>query len=511
MKRISLLLLASALTTSISFNAFSQNIKNVILLIGDGMGPQQVSLLETYARFSEQSIYQNQPTALKTLADNGVIGMSLTNPKEAIVVDSACSATMLAGGIMTASEVIGIDANGNYIETILEKAQRLGKATGLVSDTRLTHATPAAFAAHQAHRSLENSIAEDMINIAPDVMLAGGLRHFIPQSVNNNQQIHRSFSELTQHSFEIKSKRTDDKDLLLQAQQQGYQLAFNRHMLEQASGDKLLGLFANSAMMDGITYSQRKHDEQRQQPSLAEMTNKALDVLSKTDKGFFLMVEGGQIDWAGHSNDAGTMLHELIKFDETIKLVYEWAKQRTDTLVVVTADHETGGFGFSYSSHNVPSPEARSGKAFANRDYAPKKNFASLDILTKLYNQQKSYDNIFAEFKKLDQASQTASTLASLVNQYTQFPITSEQAERILARRPDTTNGDQLDRIYSQHYNVHLLGKAQSTEQNTVWGTGTHTHTPVPVFAWGPKELILPLSTLMHHATLGQYLQSQIK
>ncbi|MCV6020608.1 alkaline phosphatase, partial [Escherichia coli] len=106
-----------------------------------------------------------------------------------------------------------------------------------------------------------------------------------------------------------------------------------------AKGDKLLGLFAYSGMDDGIAYSNSKNDPKRTQPSLKEMTVKALDVLSKDKDGFFLMVEGGQIDWAGHSNDAGTMLHELIKFDEAVNSVYEGAKGRDDTLITVTAHH----------------------------------------------------------------------------------------------------------------------------------------------------------------------------
>ncbi len=143
-------------------------------MIGDGMGPQQVGLLETYAKHAPNSVYKGESTALYKLAQEGVIGSSLTNPEDAIVVDSACSATMLATGIPTASEVIGIDSQGNHVETILEKAKSKGKATGLVSDTRMTHATPAAFAAHQPHRSLENSIAADMLETGVDVMMSGG-------------------------------------------------------------------------------------------------------------------------------------------------------------------------------------------------------------------------------------------------------------------------------------------------------------------------------------------------
>ncbi len=142
------------------------------------------------------------------------------------------------------------------------------------------------------------------------------------------------------------------------------------------------------------------------------MTQKALNVLSKDEDGFFLMVEGGQIDWAGHSNDAGTMLHELLKFDEAIQTVYEWAKDREDTIVIVTADHETGSFGFSYSSSELPKPQKRPGEAFTDRDYAPNFNFGAFDILDGLYNQKQSYYGMISEYQKLDKAEQIFNRLA---------------------------------------------------------------------------------------------------
>ena len=146
MNKLSKALLTGTLLASLPMTSVAAEIKNVILMVGDGMGPQQVGLLEAYAKHAPNSIYKGRTTAIAQIAKEGVIGASLTNPSDAIVVDSACSATHLATGVYTGSEVIGVDADGNHVETILEKAKRLGKATGLVSDTRLPHATPAAFA-----------------------------------------------------------------------------------------------------------------------------------------------------------------------------------------------------------------------------------------------------------------------------------------------------------------------------------------------------------------------------
>ncbi|MEZ8100260.1 alkaline phosphatase [Vibrio bivalvicida] len=524
MKRFIKPILTATVASTLSFNVLSAEIKNVILMIGDGMGPQQVGLLETYANQAPNSIYEGKTTALFKLAQEGVIGSSLTHPEDAIVVDSACSATMLATGIYTSSEVIGIDSQGHHIETVLEKAKKAGKATGLISDTRLTHATPAAFAAHQPHRSLENDIASDMLETSVDVMLSGGLRHWIPKSTNDKGDTYKQLEQLTQGDVYLKSKRKDERNLLAEAQQQGYSLAFNRSMLDKANGSKLLGLFAYSGMDDGIAYSNKKADPKRSQPSLKEMTDKALSILSQNKQGFFLMVEGGQIDWAGHSNDAGTMLHEMLKFDEAVNSVYEWAQGRDDTLIIVTADHETGSFGFSYSSQDLPKPEKRSGEAFANRDYAPNFNFGSFDVLDGLYNQKQSYYGMISSFQKLDKAKQTPESLAQIVNQNSAFPITAEQAARVLASKPNPYRLAQhkylsteqvpaindFDAFFPYNDRGNLLAREQATGQNIVWGTGTHTHTPVNVFAWGPADKVLPVSKIMHHSELGEFIKSQV-
>ncbi|MCZ4294940.1 alkaline phosphatase [Vibrio sinaloensis] len=525
MKHLTKPILVAVATSALSFNALSAEIKNVILMIGDGMGPQQVGLLETYANQAPNSIYKGNTTALYKLAQEGVIGSSLTHPEDAIVVDSACSATMLATGIYTASEVIGVDSQGNHVETVLEQAKRVGKATGLVSDTRLTHATPAAFAAHQPHRSLENDIAVDMLETGVDVMLSGGLRHWIPKSTNDKGDTYKALESLTQGDVYLKSKRKDERNLVAEAKDDGYQLAFNRKMLDKADGNKLLGLFAYSGMDDGIAYSNSKASAERTQPSLKEMTEKAINILSKDKDGFFLMVEGGQIDWAGHSNDAGTMLHEMIKFDEAVQSVYQWAQGRDDTLIIVTADHETGSFGFSYSSKDLPAPQKRSGEAFANRDYAPNFNFGAFDILDGLYNQKQSYYGMISEFQKLDKAEQTPENLAKIVNKSSDFPITAEQAKNVLASKPNPYRLakhsylaeeqipaiNDFDAFFPYNDRGNLLAREQATAQNIVWGTGTHTHTPVNVFAWGPVNTILPVSKIMHHSELGEFIKQQVK
>ncbi|WP_305857367.1 alkaline phosphatase [Balneatrix alpica] len=495
-------------------------VKNVILMIGDGMGPQQVGLLESYAQLApQQQIYQDRQSFMAKLAAQGKMGSSMTYPDNALVVDSACSATQLALGRMAPSEVIGLDAEGNPQETVLEKAKRLGKATGLVSDTRLTHATPASFAAHQPHRSLENEIAVDMLTTGVDVMLSGGIRHFIPKSTNDKGEVYQQLEALTQGSVKLKSKRKDERNLITEAQQQGYQLAFNRNQLAATGDGKVLGLFAYSGMMDGIRYTKAKEDAARTEPTLKEMTEKALSLLEKDEDGFFLMVEGGQIDWAGHNNDAGTMLHEMLKFDEAIGAVHAWAQGREDTLIIVTADHETGSFGFSYSAADIPAPSKLPGSGFANQDFAPAFNFGGLAILDRLYAQSLSFQDMMDSFRALEQSEQTPAKLAEIINAASEFKVTEEQAAKVLVMTPNPYRHEghgyldveeipkiddfQAFYVYPDEIHLDLIGRQMAEQQNVVWGTGTHTHTPVQVVAWGPADLTEPLSAMVHHRDVG--------
>ncbi len=498
-------------------HAATPKVKNVIMMIGDGMGPQQMGLLENYAVNASTSIYRGQPTGLTKMINHGTLGLSSHNPAHSIVADSACSASQLATGEPSLSESVGLDINGNSVETILELAKAKGKATGLISDTRLTHATPAAFAAHRYHRSLENEIAEDMLANQVDVMLSGGLRYWIPKEANEKGDVYKSLVELTSGSVKIKSKRKDSKNLLNDAKEMGYSLAFNREDLSKVTNGKLLGLFSYSGMQDGIEYSQTKNDPNRTIPGLKEMTEKALNILSQDEDGFFLMIEGGRIDWAGHDNDAGTMLHEMLKFDEAVNYVYEWASKRNDTLVLVTADHETGGFGFSYSRANLPKATKVSGSAFEGKDYKPNFNFGDFEILDKLYMQKKSFANILADY---DDTEKTPEALVKLVNENSEFNITIDQAEDILAREDNEYKVDghkYLDAdtfpkvkdfkafyVYGDEIRNDLLGRALGEQQNIVWGTGTHTSTPVAVIAYGPEAVAQKFSLMTHHTEVGK-------
>lgn len=287
----------------------AQSPKNVILMIGDGMGVAQVTL----ARLS----LLEQGSALK-MESMPRIAIVKTQSTDSLITDSAAAGTALATGFKTNNGMISTLPNGIPVETILEAASKMGKSTGLVTTTTITHATPASFGSHVGSRGDEADIAPQYIKNKVDVLMGGGRAYFIPKSDKG-------------------SLRPDERNLLSDAEKSGYNIAFTRDAMLRAKSGKLIGLFEMGALTTNAP-----------EPTLAEMTQKSLDLLSADKDGFFLMVEGGQIDWACHSNDAPGAIKQTIDFDNAIGKVLDFVSTHKDTLVVVTADHETGGLCIVY-------------------------------------------------------------------------------------------------------------------------------------------------------------------
>tara|TARA_B100001971_G_C18268046_1_gene596712 strand:+ start:151617 stop:153062 length:1446 start_codon:yes stop_codon:yes gene_type:complete len=477
------------------------------------MGPGQISLLQQFTKHSK--IYK-EPYAFKRISDLGHIGFSDTAPHGKLVVDSACSATQIAIGKHTLNEVIGLDKHGDPAQTILEKARDRGMLTGLVSDTRLTHATPASFASHAANRKYENEIALEMVQSNANVLFSGGARHFYPQG-----------TQLKVGDFEVTSRRDDDKNPIQIAKSNGYQIIHTKNDLNNISGNKVLGLFTNGSFPNSIWFHDKQDDEKRAVPSLLEMTKSALGLLdSNNKKGFFLMVEAGQIDWAGHQNDAGTMLHEMVTMNDTLNYLIDYVQKNPDTLLVVTADHETGSFGLGYHAVDVPAPKKIDGKEFKDKDYEVKLNYGNVANLDKLFMQKNSFENIVKEFLSLEASMQTADTLMSMVNEVSHYKISLEDAKRIITpvknkyfKKDDKYLGKEkwMDMIDYQAYYLNpinnitaLINEAIAHKANIVWGTGGHTSNPVHVYSMGPKYWSEKLSGNLNHPKLGKLLQKSL-
>lgn len=497
---------APAAEASPAVTETSSSVKNLIVYIGDGMGPEAAGLLNAYAKYAASSIYKpDRRTALEELMAEGALALVYHDAADNLVTDSAASATQMASGERALLEAVGISENGRPVSTMLDKAKQLGKATGLVSDTRLTHATPAGFGAHAPHRNMENEIAQELIEKKIDVLLSGGLQHFIPRNFSAEEPARfNKIKMLMGKNAPIVSRRRDNRNLLAEAEKNGYTAVFSTSALKQAEQkDKILGLFSVSAMPYRVDADNASFVSSA--PSLKQMTQSALRSLSKNQNGFFLMVESGIIDWAEHDNDAGALLHEMIRFDETLAVLNDFVKARNDTLLIVTADHDTGGFAFSYAKRDIPSPVPFPGNAYPKDSYAPSSNFVERSVLDKLYAQKMSYA---AMFQKLDASfgpgadpEKKAEALMRIVNDNTRFPISKAEAKRILEVEHNAyrvsgnphLNRDTVPRmddfeeffVYGDDTRRNILARVTAGRQRVVWSTGTHTSTPVLLVAAG--------------------------
>lgn len=337
------LLLGCAAGTSV---APKEPPKNVVFFLGDGMGMTTLTAARIY------KVGEDGELTIDTLPETGFVK---TFSNDTQVTDSAPSMSAYMTGVKMNNDVISMstdtaafDAAGkNYLSgadsacpatdgkavtTLLELAKAAGRGTGVVTTTRITHATPAATYAHVCHRDAENTIANQMVpggagfnpalSDGIDVVLGGGRRHFLPSTTTG-------------------SKRSDTRDLLAEMKAKGYTVAATRADMVAAGtspGQRLLGLFT----MDHMSYDLDRNPAT--EPSLADMTGKAIDVLRNNDKGFFLMVEGGRIDHALHSTNARRALQDTVAFDDAVQTAIDKLQVidpgLKNTLIVVTADHD---------------------------------------------------------------------------------------------------------------------------------------------------------------------------
>ncbi len=444
--------------------------RNVILFVGDGFGAAQMSLGVQYA-----SLVENRELNIESLMLDGNTGYAQPMPFESIVIDSAAAATQLATGQAVRNDTLGLNPDGYPIETILEWAHERGLGTGLVTNMRVTHATPAAFAVHQGSRyDSEQLLMDDLLQERDvDVLLGGGARAMVPAGSQVSEALPGIPEDLDGESI-----RDDALHRVKELADQGYVIASDAQSLQAAANHatKLLGMFSASHLPYVID---RRQMNVSNVPTLAEMTTAALDVLSRRDEGFFMLVEGGRIDYGGHANDAGTLLHEILDFDEAVGKALEFQRSYPDTLVIVTGDHGTGGFSFT-DANLGPAADLPLDSGIV---YQPGRRYPTKDHLEILFRQNASYSYI------LKQAGMDPEELVELVFAHTGLEMTPDEARGALARDEQGLPGTKAFRSYygsADNSAAAMLGLALARQSYVVWSTGEHTSDPVPTYGRGP-------------------------
>ncbi|WP_139822717.1 alkaline phosphatase [Tuberibacillus sp. Marseille-P3662] len=390
-------------------------IKNVIFLIGDGMGPSYTTAYRMYK--DDPKTKQMETTAF----DRYLVGTQATHPDDPNenITDSAAAATSMAAGIKTYNGAISVDNDKSRVKTILERAKEKSKATGLVATSQINHATPAAFGTHNEDRNNYNTIADDYFDDMirgqhkVDVLLGGGTNYF----------------------------KRDDRNLVQDFKQAGFGYVTNTKQLKSDQHEQLLGLFAPVGLPKMI-------DRTNKTPSLETMTHEALERLQKDKDGFFLMVEGSQIDWAGHSNDIVGAMSEMEDFEKAFQAAINFAKQDKHTLVVTTADHSTGGLSIGRGGPYVWNP-----KPIKAADRTP-------------------------EF--MAAAIKDGASVEKTLDQYIDFELKQKELESV-KKAAQSEDQSAIQTAIAEIFNV---------RSHTGWTTGGHTGVDVPVYAYGPGKMM---------------------
>ncbi len=398
---------------------------NVVFIVADGMSVVGMTLSRDYLRDTQ--------VAQDGLAlDPYLTGTVQTFAADSRITDSASSATAYASGVKTYNGAIGMNVDRQPVSTILERAEQRGFHTGLISTARITHATPGAFSAHVIARSQEQEIADQQIGKGIEILLGGGRQFYVGPAEGG--------------------VRLDSVNIM---RDKGYHIVANRAEMLAQQDLPVLGLFSKSHMAYEIDRARTA------EPSLAEMTTWALDRLESENRPFFLMIEAGRVDHAGHGNDAPAFLHDMMAFDEAVAAALDFARADRRTLVVITADHETGGLtlggefeggGSGYRYDPAGLAAARSSiEDFGRR-------------LTEALVDRPALPNWITETLKAD------------------FQLSLSEPERFELQRILATNNDARLQSFLRTTLQDRLARRASVH----WSTSGHTAVDVPLFAFGP-------------------------
>ncbi len=445
MKKLSLLLSFLLLVLS----GYAQQAKYVFYFIGDGMGVNQVQGTELYRGELEGKIgitpiwftqFPYATTATTFSATNGV-------------TDSAAAGTALATGNKTQNGTIGMKQDlQTEVSSVAVWAKNKGCRVGVTTSVSVDHATPAAFYAHDPSRGSYYKIGTDLYKAGFD-FYAGS--DFIDPNNKDN-------------------KDGNSENLYTMAEKNGYTIArgYKDYLKKCKKADKMILFQSEKASEKDRTAIPYAIDRTKDDLTLADITRSAINFLSKDlSKGFFLMVEGGKIDWACHSNDAATAFHEVADMDEAVKVAYEFYSQHPDeTLIVVTTDHETGGFVLGTGAYKLNLQVLKNQKV-------------SESGFTRILNELRKKYNNNVSWEKVQQA------LKENFGFWDKVKLNEKQEERLLAKYNDTFKGKEakLEKSeYAQDEPLAAEAKRIIDEIALVgWTSGGHSAGYVPVFAIG--------------------------
>lgn len=302
--------------------------KNIIFLVSDGMSAGTLNMADILLKNKE-----GRATKWISLYEQNQVRRALMDTASAnsFITDSAAAGSAWGGGMRVKNGALNIGPDGERPIPILQKFKSIGKAVGCVTTVQITHATPASFCVNNNSRNAMAEIAEEYLKLKFDVMMGGGGNFFSAE------------------------KRADQKDLYEVYRKSGFDVANSKAEMMGLNGNKpILGVFAD----DGLPYAVDRVNNGNLNstvPSLAEMTKKAIEILSKNKKGFVMQVEGGKVDWAAHGNDVPALLYDQLDFDEAVAVAMDFAVKDKNTLVIITTDHgnsNPGLFGGNQASKN---------------------------------------------------------------------------------------------------------------------------------------------------------------
>ncbi len=424
------LIMASLLCLSSTALAQSTLPKNIIMIIGDGMGPAYTTAYRYYKDNPETSIIE------QTVFDRHLVGMASTYPaaESGYVTDSAAAATALGSGKKTYNGAIGVDTNKQAVMSVLTWAKQQNKKTGVVVTSQVNHATPAAYLTHNESRKNYNQIADSYINDGAkvDLLLGGGWQYFI----------------------------RPDRNLIDEFKQAGFHYLDHYNQLDSLPKKQpILGLFAQV----GLPWALDDINPHR----LTTMTQAANHYLANP-QGYFLLIEASQIDWAGHNNDIAAAMAEMDDLAKLLEYLEGYVAQHRDTLVILTADHSTGGFTLGAKGKYIWQPELLRTMTIAPETIANTLSEQKINqtLTTELFNFQLT-DKEISQLKAEKQA------------------VTAQRHNYLNNDNKETTEAPKVNEaLYKQITNI--IDK----RTNTGWTSGGHTAIDVPVFAFGKQHEI---------------------